>query len=887
MLPHCVLGSLPFVMFALTAKGVVSHPNFWTQRYLSLTEEDTHVSWRNIISIEDAPSFDSALCKLDRATPQTDIDARLVRHDGEARWHALHLQLVRDDDSRACSSVVSVAGVDIHRCKLAWQSNEERATRLDWALEAADIGEWQWDLQAGQAHLSSIARRLYGLSQAQETVPLEMLWNKVSPDERESLSKDVSAAIASGNRLDLEFPVCPSPGVTRWLRMRAHVTSQSFVRGVIFDVSAARGSTAKLHQSERRYRELARAAGALVWSADIQGNLNPLDEEWIAFTGLPYQQLAGHGWRDVVHPADRQMVSESWDQALQARAPREASFRMRRHDGIYRFMHAKAVPLFDENGSFQEWFGTTVDVTEQRQASAISEARSIRLALATRAASITIVTLDLQRYIFSIERPIAANLADNASPAAIEVPYDVAMARIHAEDRSPIEAGIRRLIAHLDESMHFEARVMLADGEHWMTGSAALHEADVDHSGAFIVASLSDISERKRLEITLRDADRRKDEFLAMLSHELRNPLAPLRTAVTLLQRRSGHSELDSLISLMDRQISHLTRLVDDLLEVSRITQGRIVLKREPLLIGSVVYSAAEAVAANVTDRHQRLTIDVPKETVWVCADATRMAQILVNVLNNSCKYTPPGGSIAIQVTGHPKDVALEIKDTGAGIAADLLPRIFDLFSQGERTLDRAEGGLGIGLSLVRKLVEMHGGTITVHSPGPGKGTTVTLSFPRFFQTEQLALHRETQAKTDATHVPARPLRILIVDDNRDAANSLEEICQAEGHRTCVCYEPHEALRRAPAFGPDVALLDIGLPEMDGYELAARLRSKGQRMPALIAITGYGQTEDRLRAQSAGFDHHFVKPVDIDALMHVIASLRHGETVSGETGGGT
>jgi PAS domain S-box-containing protein len=884
MLPPPVIESLPLLVFTLTREAVISNANAWTQRYFGLPEGSAAVPSHQFVAPEDVARVDCALRKLEPATPNIDIDARLMRHDGQARWHALHLQLAMDDDARAGSSCVSVVAVDVDRCKRACELHQACATRLLSALTAADIGEWEWDLETRQARLSSIACQLYGLDQTQQTVPLEAIWNKVTSDEKERFSKEVSAAIAHGDRLDIEFPVCAIPNVTRWLRMRAHATGPSSMVGVAFDVSSARCITAKLRKSERRYRELARAAGALVWSADARGKLDPLDEEWVSFTGVPYQQLAGHGWLDVVHPADRQMISESWDQALRARAPREASFRMRRHDGDYRFMHVKAVPLFDDNGAFEEWFGTTVDITEQRQTSAVSETRSVRLAVAMQAASIIIVTLDLQRYVFSVETPSSTNHLGKAPPSTTEIPYDVAMARVHAEDRAVIEAGIRRLIEHIDDSMHFEARVTLADGEHWMTGSAALHEADVNYSGAFVVASLSDISERKRLEITLRDADKRKDEFLAMLAHELRNPLAPLRTAVALQQRRTGNDYPDGLIALMDRQISHLTRLVDDLLEVSRITQGRIALKREPLLMGTVVYGAAEAVAAKVNERQQTLTIDIPRETVWVCADATRMAQILVNILNNACKYTPPAGSIAIRVIGYPEDVAVEIEDTGAGIAPDLLPHIFELFSQGERTLDRAEGGLGIGLSLVRKLVEMHRGTVHIDSAGPGQGTAVTLTFPRFYPPEQLAPRGETSVEANRPNAPQRLLRILIVDDNRDAADSLSEICQAEGHRTCVSYEPHEALARAAAFGPNVALLDIGLPEMDGYELARRLRGKGQKIPALVAITGYGQTEDRLKAQSAGFDHHFVKPVSIDALLRVLDSVGHDEaaTPSGE-----
>ncbi|WP_244808665.1 MULTISPECIES: ATP-binding protein [Caballeronia] len=355
-----------------------------------------------------------------------------------------------------------------------------------------------------------------------------------------------------------------------------------------------------------------------------------------------------------------------------------------------------------------------------------------------------------------------------------------------------------------------------------------------------------------------------------MLAHELRNPLAPLRTVVSLLRRGTSVSDGQFLLATMERQITHLTRLVDDLLEVSRITQGRIVLKREPLLIGGVVYGAAESVAPQVEENKQRLTIDVPRDTVWVCGDTTRMTQILVNVLQNSCKYTPAEGEIRVCVSADSAHVTIVVEDTGAGVAADLLPRIFDLFLQGERRLDRSKGGLGIGLSLVRKLVEMHEGSIHIESPGPGLGTTVRITFPRLNRQDEVPGIADNHRAP--VRAPRNDLKILIVDDNRDAADSLSLVCQSEGHVTRTCYDPEEAIQQASTFQPDVALLDIGLPRMDGYQLAGRLRAKGRKIPILVAITGYGQAEDRLKAQAAGFDRHFVKPVDINALLDLLAT---------------
>lgn len=739
------------------------------------------------------------------------------------------------------------------------------------AFQAADLGAWQWDFEAGDARITPFLTQLYGIGGNVTSVPLSLLLKKVRAHERQQFIDAVNAARDRGGPFEIEFPILPGQGTVRWLRMRGHATRRtptegSRAFGVTFDVSELRGAAARLRQSERRYRELARSSGPLAWSANRDGEMQPIDGEWEEFTGLPSERLIGHEWMDLVHPEDRQRLNTKWSEALRELGVREANFRLRRADGAYRMMLARAVPMRDERGEFYEWFGTTIDVTDQRHAQAISEARNLRLAVAMKAASIVIVTLDLGSFVFSIER--AGAPLHMTSTLAVELGYDDAMSRVHAQDRPILERGIRRLRRHHEEAVHFEVRIRLDDEEHWMSGSAALQRGN-DGSADVIVASLSDVSERKRMEIALLDAAKRKDEFLAMLAHELRNPLAPLRTVVSLLRRGTSVSDADSLHATMERQITHLTRLVDDLLEVSRITQGRIVLKREPLLIGGVVYGAAESVAPQVEENKQRLTIDVPRDTVWVCGDTTRMTQILVNVLHNSCKYTPAEGEIRMRVSADSAHLTIVVEDSGAGVAADLLPRIFDLFSQGERTLDRSKGGLGIGLSLVRKLVEMHEGSIHIKSAGPGCGTTVRITFPRLNRQDEVPGIAEKRAPVSA---PRNALKILIVDDNRDAADSLSLVCQSEGHVTRTCYDPEEAIQQALTFQPDVALLDIGLPRMDGYQLAGRLRAKGRKIPILVAITGYGQAEDRLKAQAAGFDRHFVKPVDINALLDLLVA---------------
>jgi signal transduction histidine kinase/CheY-like chemotaxis protein len=381
-------------------------------------------------------------------------------------------------------------------------------------------------------------------------------------------------------------------------------------------------------------------------------------------------------------------------------------------------------------------------------------------------------------------------------------------------------------------------------------------------SGIFIEGS--DTSERFRAEHALREADRRKDEFLAMLAHELRNPLAPIRNAAQILSRKFGDDPtVQPPIEMVQRQVTHLTRLVDDLLDVSRISQGRIGLRREDVALGQALDQALETVAPMARDKKQQITLASSFESLWVNADRARLVQMFVNVLANAVKYTHIGGHIRVEVSADEDWLTVEVSDDGAGIAPDVLPSVFDLFVQADRTLDRAQGGLGIGLSVVRKLVEMHGGEVWARSAGLGQGATFQLRLPRGDAPRQET--RETANSRFVQH------RVLVVDDNEDAAESLAQLLDLEGHATKVAYTARAALDQYDSFKPDVVLLDIGLPEMDGYEVAHRLRQRGDLEGViLVALTGYGQREDRDRAIAAGFDEHLVKPVGFEELQRVL-----------------
>jgi signal transduction histidine kinase/CheY-like chemotaxis protein len=375
-----------------------------------------------------------------------------------------------------------------------------------------------------------------------------------------------------------------------------------------------------------------------------------------------------------------------------------------------------------------------------------------------------------------------------------------------------------------------------------------------------------------RLYRDIQEADRRKTEFLAMLAHELRNPLAPIRNAVQLLRYQGGNDpQLEWARDIIDRQVQQMARLVDDLLDVSRITRGKINLQMEPIDAAAVVSRAVETSRPLIDARHHELTVSVLPEPLMVQADSTRLAQVLSNLLNNAAKYTEDGGHVWLTVAREGDEAVFRVRDSGMGIPPELLSSVFDLFIQADRSLDRSQGGLGIGLTLVRRLVELHGGTVKAFSAGPGKGSEFVVRLPVL---KNVPAPERSVKSVSPPQKNGRSRRILVVDDNVDATESLALLLRLTGHEVSIAHDGQAALQLATTFRPSVVLLDLGLPGMSGYEVAQQMR----RLPALtdtvlVALTGYGQDEDRQRSRAAGFDHHLVKPIDPESLPRLLDSL--------------
>ncbi|MBW3624592.1 MAG: response regulator [Armatimonadetes bacterium] len=377
------------------------------------------------------------------------------------------------------------------------------------------------------------------------------------------------------------------------------------------------------------------------------------------------------------------------------------------------------------------------------------------------------------------------------------------------------------------------------------------------------------IEEQIRAERALKEADQRKDEFLAMLAHELRNPLAPILNAAEVLKTHgTSPSMVERVQAIIERQTRHMARLVDDLLDVSRITQGKVELRKERVDLAAVISQAVQAVRPTIEARDQDLSVFVPMEPVTIEADPARLQQVVANLLTNASKYNKHGGKIILTAGRADDEAFIRVNDTGLGISPDLLPHVFDLFFQADHSLDRSQGGLGLGLTLVHRLVEQHGGSVRASSPGIGHGSEFEIRLP---PCEPVLEEKRTgETEGGGPHAPAPSLQILVVDDNQDAADLLSEMLSMLGHHVRTAYEGLTALEIARDQSPQVVLLDIGLPGLDGLAVARSLRQRGMK-GTLIATSGYGQEEDRAKTRAAGFDHHLVKPIVFDSLLELIA----------------
>jgi PAS domain S-box-containing protein len=708
------------------------------------------------------------------------------------------------------------------------------------------------------AYVNGQAARLFGLDRSQ------LIGNSIR-DVRSGLHTDAfeaacRQAMRDGHAVEATFydPVHGS-----WYEARLCPVAPGllvYVRDVTIEVERAQA----LRASQRHLQLMADSIPQIVWIVEASGRGVYFNRQWVAYTGVPIDSTTPMDVAsEFVHPDDRSDTMRAWNAAYDHGGNFHVEHRIRSKAGTYRWFLVMAEPYRNAAGEIERWFGTSTDIHEQKVAKiALTESELRFRALANATSDVVYHMSPDWKYMHQLDGRGFLKTTTSLDEYRIEE-------YVHPDDLELARTTIANAIR--DKAVfELEHRVLRTDDSRGWTYSRAVPILDDDGEIREWIGMASDITERKAIEEQLTEANNRKDEFLAMLAHELRNPLAPIKAAAQLLQLRSLSAEriLDTS-RIIDRQVAHMTNLVDELLDMSRVSKNLIELDLVPLDIRLVVNDAVEQVTPLIQSRRHRLHIHLPAQTAFVTGDKKRLVQTMANLLGNAAKFTQEGGNIELRVEVEGEQVLIDIADNGIGMTADTLAHAFDLFSQAERSSDRSQGGLGLGLALVKSLVELHGGTVATSSSGLGKGSTFTVRLPR------LAAGMPVEQQSDARALPRSPgLRILVVDDNRDAADTLAMLLETMGHDVAVDYGAQEALARAAGASFHLYLLDIGLPEMDGYELARRLRGRAENAGAtLVAVTGYGQESDRARALAAGFDHHIAKPIDLDKLGLVLAQL--------------
>ena len=805
---------------------------------------------------------------------QYEIEYRLRHHSGEYRWVLGRALPVRDDQGR----IVRWMGTctDIDQQKRSEAILRDARLRQEAALVAADIGTWTYDLRSDRIYADHNLARLFGVdADTAAGGRLDAYLAAIHPDDLAHTRASIEAAVTTGRGYECTYRVRAPDGGWRYLLARGKVAAgedgrPAWLPGIVLDVSRQQQAEQALRESEMRFRRLAESNVIGIIRYRMDGTIVGANRAFLDMLGFGREEL------ERGELTSKALTPPEW-----ARANEDVMTRLRRDGRIENYVKE----YFRKDGSRasvqigaatvepggDEGIAYVVDISPIRDAQQALQASEARFrAVVDNIPQLAWMAEPDGRIVWYNSRWHAYT---GLSP---EETSGWGWRRAHHPDYQ--EAAAANYLDHIRRGEVWEDTFPLrgADGEYRWFLSRAVPIRDAGGAIVHWFGTNTDITAQREASNALRQADRRKDEFLAMLAHELRNPLAPITAAADFLKiGKPDEARIRQVTAIISRQASHMTGLIDDLLDVSRVTRGLITLERKPAPLAALVSEAVEQVRPLVKAKDHHLELHMPPDQALVLGDRKRLVQIFANLLGNAAKYTPDGGRIDLHIRVGRDQVEVCVSDNGIGMSPDLVARAFELFSQGERSADRSQGGLGIGLALVKSLVELHGGAVSAESAGPGSGSRFVVTLPRFHQEPE----QEGGELAAATVVlAAEALEVLIVDDNVDAAQILAMYIEALGHRATVRHSPGKALDYVAEHRPDLCVLDIGLPEFDGHELARRLRAlPGMQHVPLVALSGYGQAQDRDKALAAGFDRHFVKPVkaaDILALIEGVAQAR-------------
>jgi PAS domain S-box-containing protein len=768
-------------------------------------------------------------------------------HQRRRELSLLNEALTKAREQLTAQHARALAGTEAHLARLfehptdttvvLHAERDSSSTIIDWVYENAN------------------ANALHVLGHTRESL-LGASLGQVIPQRASKIAALASQVLESGKSVRIEDGIGE-----RYYLITIFAFDEESVVVSAADVTDRKLAEVALHENERRIRALLENAPMAVAHNAPEGRFQYVNKGFCELLGYSAEELLAMTWQQVTHPEDIESDQALAQKVIAGEMPYYSmQKRYVRKDGRAIWVTFFGNFVRDEAGQVLQGLAVAIDITAQRSAEEklrTSEQRFRELANNIDQLAWTCNELGFAEWYND-------RWYDYTGETFEEMRGTGWMKVQHPAHLERVSAGLRRCMSS-GQPWEDSFPLLGKDGEYrWFLSRATPIR---DATGKIIrwFGTNTDVTELRRLEEALKESAQRKDEFLAMLSHELRNPIAPIRNAAEVLSRLPSQDARQlEMARIVQRQTQHLSRLLDDLLEVARITHGRIELRHEILPLSECIKLALEIAQPLILEKGHELSVQQESRPVYLNVDRARFVLCLANVLSNAAKYTPTGGRISLHSRADGSLATIEVSDNGMGISAALLPRVFDPFVQAHQSLDRSQGGLGVGLAVCKRLIEMHGGTIRARSGGEGGGATFVIALP--------LTDKPTRPSPDSSAAPAKALRILIVDDNHDAADSLALMLQTEGHTIRAVYSAEAAIEDVCDFSPDVVLLDIGLPRMDGYAAARRMR---QLVPSarLIALTGYGQPEDKSRARDAGFEDHLLKPVEPSTLGRVLGEV--------------